>query len=259
MYGFKALIFDVDGTLADTERDGHRPAFNDAFAAAGLYWNWDRVRYGELLSVTGGKERIRYFMETEGVQLDPGVDRDDFVAALHRAKTEHYLARLRMGGIPLRSGVLRLLREAHAAGIRLAIATTTTPENVTELLDRSGEPGLRDWFEIIAAGEIVPHKKPAPDIYQLVLTRLGLAPSDCIAFEDSEHGAYAARLAGLRAIVVTLNDYTMSQDFSAIPLLVDRLGEPDAPSRVFVGDLGESECVDLAALELLHSQVYPAA
>lgn len=259
MYGFNALIFDVDGTLADTERDGHRPAFNDAFAAAGLAWDWDRIRYGELLRVTGGKERIRYYMECEGIQPDSGVNLDDFVAALHRSKTDFYLARLRTGGIPLRPGVLRLLREARENGIRLAIATTTTPDNVTELLDRSGEPGLRDWFEVIAAGEIVPRKKPAPDIYRLVLTRLGLEPRDCIAFEDSEHGANAAFQAGLRAIVVTLNDYTMGQDFEQMPLIVDRLGEPDAPSRVFVGDLGESECVDLAALALLHRQVHPAA
>ena len=257
MYGFKALIFDVDGTLADTERDGHRPAFNDAFAAAGLDWNWDPVRYGELLRVTGGKERIRDFMASEGIQPAPGVDLDDFVATLHRAKTDFYLARLRTGGIPLRPGVLRLLREARAAGIRLAIATTTTPENVTELLDRAGEPGLRDWFEVIAAGEIVPRKKPAPDIYQLVLARLGLAPGDCIACEDSEQGAASALQAGLQAILVTLNDYTRGQQFADIPLVVDQLGEPDAPSRVLTGDLGGSAYVDLAALDLLHHRIYP--
>lgn len=257
MYGFKALIFDVDGTLADTERDGHRPAFNDAFAAAGLDWNWDPVRYGELLRVTGGKERIRDFMASEGIQPDPDVELDGFIAGLHRAKTDCYLARLRTGTIPLRPGVLRLLREARAAGIRLAIATTTTPDNVTELLDRAGEPGLRDWFEVIAAGESVPRKKPAPDIYQLVLARLGLAPSDCIACEDSEHGVNSALQAGLRAILVTLNDYTRDQNFARIPLVVDQLGEPDAPPRILTGTLGGSTCVDLAALDRLHRQVYP--
>ncbi len=109
MYGFKALIFDVDGTVADTERDGHRPAFNAAFAEAGLDWSWDPELYGELLAVTGGKERIRYFIERAGITLDPGLDVDAFVARLHRDKTSHYLAMLREGAIPLRPGVLRLL------------------------------------------------------------------------------------------------------------------------------------------------------
>ncbi|MBK1717586.1 HAD family hydrolase [Thiocystis violacea] len=255
MHGFKALIFDVDGTVADTERDGHRPAFNAAFAEAGLDWRWDPELYGELLAVTGGKERIRYFMDRFDIALDPAVDLDAFVARLHRDKTRHYLALLREGAIPLRPGVLRLWREARAAGIRLAIATTTTPENVVELLANVGVPGLPDWFDVIAAGDVVPLKKPAPDIFDFALERLGLAPEDCVVIEDSDNGARSALAAGIRALVVTVNGYTAGQDFGAAALVVDQLGEPEVPSKALVGDLDDRPLVDLAGLERLHRQV----
>ncbi|EXJ16293.1 HAD-IA family hydrolase [Imhoffiella purpurea] len=259
MLGFKALIFDVDGTLADTERDGHRVAFNAAFADAGLDWSWDSALYGELLAVAGGKERIRFYMERAGIPLDPSERGDAFVAGLHAAKTRHYVAMLREGRIPLRSGVLRLLREARDAGVRLAVATTTTHENVVELLDHSGEPGLSSWFELIAAGDLVPNKKPAPDIYTYALAELGLGAEDCIAIEDSDNGAESALAAGLKALLVTINDYTRGQDFGAAPLVVDRLGGPDDPAHALVGDLGEGSWVDLARLDRLHRQVYPAS
>jgi HAD superfamily hydrolase (TIGR01509 family) len=257
MYGFQAILFDVDGTLAETERDGHRPAFNAAFAEAGLPWHWDAQRYGQLLAVTGGKERIRRYMEEEGLAPPPGSDPDAFVAALHRAKTRYYLARLATGAIPLRPGVLRLLKEARAAGIRLAIATTTTPENVEGLLLHCGEPGVLDWFEEIAAGDIVPHKKPAPDIFQLALGRLGLAPEACVAVEDSDNGVRSALGAGLAALLVTQGYYTKDQSFAGAPLVVDGLGDPGEPARVLAGDLGGADRVDLAALERLHRSVYP--
>ena len=260
MYGFKAIVFDVDGTLADTERDGHRPAFNAAFAEAGLSWDWDVQRYGDLLAVAGGKERIEFHMKREGIRLDPALDPDTFKAGLHQAKTRHYLALLRNGVIPLRPGVLRLLREARAAGIRLAIATTTTPENVEVLLEQSGEPGLRDWFEVIAAGDSVAHKKPAPDIYLSVLEGLGLSARDCVAVEDSDIGARSALAAGLRALLVTVSTYTAHQDFGAVPLVVDGLGEPDLPARVLGGDSlggpGGEAVVDLSVLARLHAAVY---
>ena len=252
MYGFKAIIFDVDGTLADTERDGHRPAFNAAFAEAGLDWIWDVDRYGELLRVTGGKERIRDFMESDGIQLDPALDLDAFVGGLHRAKTQHYVSMLQTGLIPLRPGVRRLLREARAAGIRLAIATTTTPENVDELLAHCGEPGLRDWFDVIAAGDSVPAKKPAPDIFLLALSELGLDARECVAVEDSDNGARAALAAGLKALLVTVNDYTAAQDFAAVPLVVDQLGDPNLPARTLAGELAGRPFVDLEALDRMH-------
>ncbi len=259
MYGFKALIFDVDGTLADTERDGHRPAFNAAFEEAGLDWFWDPGRYTELLAVTGGKERIRHFIESEGIRLDPTLDPEDLVARLHRAKTRHYLAMLRAGAIPLRPGVLRLLREARLAGIRLAIATTTTPENVAELLDHSGEPGLRDWFEVIAAGDVVPRKKPAPDIFLLALAELGLDATECVAVEDSDNGVRAALAAGLEALLVTVNEETALEGVRAAPLVVDHLGEPDLPARALRGDLNGSRLVDLQVLDRMYRRVRSAA
>lgn len=259
MHGFKAMIFDVDGTVADTERDGHRPAFNAAFAEVGLDWHWDASLYGELLAVTGGKERIRYFMTRAGIQLDQDRDLDAFVADLHRRKTAHYLAMLRKGAIPFRPGVMRLWKEARAAGIRLAIATTTTPENVAELLAHAGEPRLADWFDVIAAGDVVPAKKPAPDIYHLALEQLGLDAADCIAFEDSDNGARSALDAGLACLVITTNAYTAGQDFGGAPLILDQLGEPGSPPRVAVGDLGRSDCVDLQALEDLHRRVRVAS
>ncbi|RKT46238.1 HAD family hydrolase [Thiocapsa rosea] len=256
MLGFKALIFDVDGTLADTERDGHRPAFNAAFAEAGLDWVWDAKRYGELLRVTGGKERIATYIAEEGIALDPSRDASEVIAGLHRAKTRHYVALLEGGAIPLRPGVLRLLREARDAGVRLAIATTTTPENVSVLLDNAGEPGLRDWFEVIAAGDVVPAKKPAPDIFLLALSELGLDASDCVAVEDSDNGVRSALGAGLHALLVTVNDYTAGQDLSDAPLVVDHLGEPDRPARALIGDLGERRMVDLETLDRLHCAAF---
>jgi HAD superfamily hydrolase (TIGR01509 family) len=257
MYGFQALIFDVDGTLADTERDGHRVAFNSAFAEAGLDWIWDVERYGRLLAVTGGKERIRRFIEEEGIRIDPALDADAFIAGLHQAKTRHYVALLETGAIPLRCGVARLLREARAAGVRLAIATTTTPENVTALLRYSGEPGMEAWFDVIAAGDVVPKKKPAPDIFFLALEQLGLEARDCVVLEDSDNGVQSALGAGLRALVVTESTYTQGQDFAGAALVLDCLGEPGRPARAIAGDLGGAACLDLAALDRLHRSVYP--
>jgi HAD superfamily hydrolase (TIGR01509 family) len=256
MYPFEALIFDVDGTLADTERDGHRPAFNAAFAESGLDWVWTVELYGELLRVTGGKERIRHYLRHWRPDFQPPLDLATFVADLHRRKTTHYLAMLRAGAIPMRPGVLRLLRDAREAGIRLAIATTTTPENVRTLLECSGEPGLTEWFEVVAAGDIVAHKKPAPDIYLLALEELGLPASACIAVEDSDNGVRSALGAGLEALLVTESSYTRGQDFEGAALVVDGFGEPGDPVRVRAGELEASDLVDLPALAAMHRRVY---
>ena len=216
-----ALIFDVDGTLADTERDGHRPAFNSAFAEAGLPWVWDEALYGELLQVTGGKERIRHYCE----RYDPGfaarADFDARVAELHRLKTRHYLARVESGAIPLRPGIRRLIDEARAAGLRLAIATTTTADNVSALIRASLAPDAVAWFELIAAGDVVPAKKPAPDIYHYALAHMDLPAGACLALEDSGNGLAASLGAGIPT-VVSVNDYTRSQDFrGALAVLPD--------------------------------------
>ena len=251
MSGIQALVFDVDGTLADTERDGHRVAFNRAFADAGLDWEWSVELYAELLSVTGGKERIRHFLDhhlpDHGIQGDLAA----FAADLHRGKTHHYVAMLETGGIGLRPGVVRLLDEARADGLRLAIATTTTPENVSSLLRSTLGPASLDWFEVIGAGDVVPAKKPAPDIYTWVLERMQLAPGDVVAFEDSGHGVTSAREAGIDRILVTVNGYTEGQDFSGAAAVVDQLGEINAPCRLIGGPPVPNGLIDLAYLRAL--------
>jgi HAD superfamily hydrolase (TIGR01509 family) len=222
----KAIIFDVDGTLADTE-DGHRKSFNKAFSECGLDWNWDVALYDKLLKVTGGKERIKYFVETFKPDFVRPADYDGFVKHLHVVKTMHYTTMLREGNIPLRPGIKQLIHDAHAAGIKLAIATTTTPENVSALL----EVGLgKDWESYFAAngcGDIVPQKKPAPDIYFWVLDKLNLLPEQCIALEDSNNGLRSALAAGIKTYVTT-NPYTHWHDFDGAAGIFDDLSDLQA-------------------------------
>jgi HAD superfamily hydrolase (TIGR01509 family) len=253
----KALLFDVDGTLADTERDGHRLAFNRAFADAGLDWDWSVERYGALLWVTGGKERIRYYLDTMRPDFKRPARLDEFVAGLHKAKTQHYNRLLDDGGIPFRPGVRRLLGEAREAGLRLAIATTTSPENVTTLLNSNLGDDAEHWFEIIAAGDIVPAKKPAPDIYRYVLTQMRLRAKACIAFEDSENGVRASCGANLLTVITT-NDYTATQDFNGAALVLDQLGEPDKPFKVLRGSIGQHHYISVTALNELFQRNLPS-
>ena len=268
MAELEAIIFDVDGTLADTERDGHRVAFNAAFADAGLDWDWSVPLYGELLRVTGGKERMRKFLAEHRPDFVPPAPLDAFIRDLHKRKTEHYTRMMREGTIGLRPGVLRLLREALDAGLKLAIATTTTPENVTALLSAVHVPGqypaLGRWFRVIAAGDVVPAKKPAPDIFDLALRELGLPASACVAVEDSDNGVRSALGAGLDALLVTVSSYTEAQDFTGAALVTDGLGEPGGAPRVLGGKvaarvasvLEASGCVDLAVQRELHRSSY---
>jgi HAD superfamily hydrolase (TIGR01509 family) len=246
-----ALLFDVDGTLADTERDGHRPAFNQAFKDAGLDWDWDPALYGKLLGVTGDKERIKHYIEHYRPDYQKPAHFNDLVAELHQAKTRHYVALAARGDIPMRPGVKRLLAEARTAGLRLGIATTTTPENVTALLEHSLAAGSQDWFEVIAAGDIVPSKKPAPDIYHYALEAMGLNPADCLAFEDSENGLRSSLGAGLKTLV-TVNDYTRDHDFTGAAAVLSDLGEPGAPAQRLAGGEPGQAVVDVAYLKALH-------
>jgi HAD superfamily hydrolase (TIGR01509 family) len=251
MKDLAALIFDVDGTLADTERDGHRVAFNRAFADAGLDWHWDVARYGALLRVTGGKERIRLYLAESFPEALREPALAERIQALHAAKTRHYVTLLESGAIPLRSGVRRLLQEARNAGLRLAIATTTTPENVTALLRATlGEASI-GWFDVIAAGDVVPAKKPAADIFHHALKALGLPAAACLAFEDSENGLQAARSADL-PVVITTNDYTRQQDFSGALTVLDGFGEPGLPATVQAGLAPLAGHVDVASLIAWH-------
>ncbi|HHO68998.1 MAG TPA: HAD family hydrolase, partial [Gammaproteobacteria bacterium] len=233
MPGLTTLLFDVDGTLAETE-EAHRQAFNKAFAQAGLDWDWSPDRYRELLAVTGGKERIRHFIERYRPGFEAPMNLDEYIAGLHAAKTDIYTRMVESGQVPLRPGVRRLLEEARRSGLRLGIATTTTPANVTALLRSSLAPEAMDWFDVIAAGGVVPAKKPAPDIYIHAMQVMGVSPDECLAFEDSENGVRSARAAGLRTLV-TVSDYTRGQDFSDADLVLDQLGEPGQPVKVLAG------------------------
>ncbi|MDY7021559.1 MAG: HAD family hydrolase [Cyanobacteriota bacterium] len=243
----KALIFDVDGTLAETERDGHRVAFNQAFTEAKIDWNWSVDFYGDLLAVSGGKERIQYYIEEYQPNLDISQDLDEFIVSLHDLKSQHYRDILASGKIPLRPGIKRLIQAARTAGIRLAIATTSSLPNVMKLLEKTLDP---DWFEVIAAGDMVPEKKPAPDIYYYTLQHLKLSPDDCIVFEDSNHGVQAATTVGLTTII-TVNNYTRNQDFSGASLIVDHLGEPDQPLTCLSAELEEVNYIDIEYLKKL--------
>jgi HAD superfamily hydrolase (TIGR01509 family) len=221
------LIFDVDGTLADTE-ELHRQAFNAAFADAGLRWDWGRAHYRELLRVAGGKERMAHHVASLPLS---DADRRALLAhipALHAAKTRHYAALVDGGAMRLRPGVARLLREAREAGLHLAIASTTSPANVETLLTTTLGPEGPGLFDLIACGDLVAHKKPAPDVFELALRTLGVDADEAVAFEDSAHGLRAARGAGLWT-VVTPTWWSEGEDFTGAGLLLPHLGDPDQP------------------------------
>ncbi|MCU7808046.1 MAG: HAD family hydrolase [Candidatus Thiodiazotropha sp. (ex Semelilucina semeliformis)] len=255
MTQLSALIFDVDGTLADTERDGHRVAFNRAFTDAGLDWDWSAQLYGKLLAVTGGKERIRHYLDNYNQNFQRPDDLDGFIAGLHASKTEHYTRMLSEGLIPMRNGVKRLLQEARDVGLRLAIATTTTPANVSALLQHSLAPDAESWFEVIAAGDIVPAKKPAPDIYEWAMQQMALSPENCLAIEDSHNGVQSALRADIHSILVTTNGYTVNDDFNGATLVVDQMGEPDESFQLQSGQANGHNFVNLSLLRDLHGSI----
>ncbi|MDP2262905.1 MAG: HAD-IA family hydrolase [Hydrogenophaga sp.] len=220
-----ALIFDVDGTLADTE-SVHLQAFNHAFAQEGLGWHWDLAHYTRLLDISGGKERMLHHWQ----QVNPGLRElhsgavQATIDRLHEVKTAFYEQAVNDGAVQLRPGVLALLNEASAAGLQLAIATTTSPVNIAALLRRDLGVDWRRHFRAVGDASNAPLKKPHPQVYLRVLSDLGLAAADCIAFEDSANGLRAARAAGL-ATVITPNSFTAHHDFTGALRVVPDLSD----------------------------------
>lgn len=242
----KAVIFDVDGTLADTE-EAHREAFNATFRAHSLPWEWDEALYRDLLSVAGGRERIRHYCERFFPRFLDDPAADETIAFLHAQKTRRYAHLVDIGAVAARPGVARLIRDLRAAGIRLAIATTTSRANVDALLATTLAVLPAPTFAVLGCGEQAQAKKPAPDIYHWVLAQLGLPPEDCLAIEDSKNGLLAAHAAGLPAIV-TENAWTTGNDFAEAVAVLSDLGEPDRPHAVLRSVLAGIGYVDAVAL-----------
>jgi HAD superfamily hydrolase (TIGR01509 family) len=222
-----AVVFDVDGTLAETERDGHRVAFNRAFAEAGLPWQWDEALYGQLLAVTGGKERITRYAQRFAPQWLGDSRSSERIAALHRRKNAHYAAIVEAGELQLRPGLLQFLDTLAAAGLRLAIATTTSHANLDVLLRTTLGATAPTRFEVIVCGEDVSRKKPDPEAYLLALRQLMLPAERCIAVEDSANGLRAALAARITTLIVR-SLYTRDEDFSGALRVFD--GFADASS-----------------------------
>jgi HAD superfamily hydrolase (TIGR01509 family) len=243
-----AVVFDLDGTIADTEATGHRVAFNCAFEEFGLDWQWDEALYGRLLRVAGGKERLWYYIERYRAGDVAAGAVEALVAALHASKTRHFEALV--AALPLRAGVVRLVHEARAAGIRLAIATTAARAAARAVID--AHPELSGAFDAIVCGEDVTQKKPAPEVYAIALSRLAHDAAACVAIEDSQAGVAAARGAGL-ATLVTVSQFTACDDFRGAACVLDGLGEPQQPARVIAGPAPPRGCVDLAFLDRLRA------
>jgi HAD superfamily hydrolase (TIGR01509 family) len=223
----RALILDVDGTLADTE-ETHRCAFNEAFRLHGLDWNWSIPAYAQLLSVAGGKQRLQTYIDSLPLPETERALLSKKIPTLHSSKTDIYTAALATGGVRLRDGVARLLEECARAGVRLAIATTTTAANIESLLSSNLGADATKKFSVIGAGDVVDRMKPAPDIYEWTLRRLEESAANCVAIEDSVNGLKAAKGAGLFT-VVTPTHWTMGEDFSAADLVLPSLGSADHP------------------------------
>ncbi len=224
MAEIKALIFDQDGVIIDTERDGHRVAFNQTFKEFGYGFQWDVEKYHELLRVAGGKERMRHYLHTEGfsVEVKPE-EEDELIKRMHKRKTAIFIELIESGQLPLRPGVKRLMKEAMEAGLTLGICTTSNERTARAIAYNI----LKEMeFDFVLAGDVVSKKKPDPEIYNLALQKWGLKPEECIVIEDSRNGVLAAKAAGMH-VAATTNIYTEREDLSEADIVVTSLGDPD--------------------------------
>jgi HAD superfamily hydrolase (TIGR01509 family) len=234
----KAIIFDCDGVLVDTERDGHRAGFNRAFKQFGIDAEWDVPLYGKLLQVAGGKERMRAYFDEFGWPAGSATadQKDALIKDLHKAKTEITAGLVGEGALPLRPGVSRIVDEALAAEVILGVCTTSNPRFIDAVLDLFG-PERKAKFGFVHAGDVVARKKPDPEIYELAKQSLKLPVHQCVVIEDSRNGLLAAKGAGLPTLITT-STYTVDEDFSEADRVVPELG--DAPHiNITLADLGE--------------------
>jgi HAD superfamily hydrolase (TIGR01509 family) len=232
----KALFFDQDGVIVDTERDGHRIAFNRTFAELGLGVEWGVEEYHSLLQIAGGKERMRHYLHTHGFGRPVAVaDEDELIQKLHRRKTAIFVELIESGALPLRPGIRRLMTEAMVSGLKLAICTTSNEQAARAI---TGKILSEIRFDVVLAGDVVKKKKPDPEIYLLALQKTGLKPSECVVVEDSRNGVTAATAAGLR-VLATTNPYTEREDLSAADVIVSCLGDPEGEKgRLIKGPRG---------------------
>lgn len=231
----KAIFFDQDGVIIDTERDGHRVAFNDTFKAMGFDTVWDVDYYHELLQIAGGKERMRHHLHTIGFGVTvPAEEEDEFIRKMHAMKTNRFIELIETGQLPLRSGIHRFMKEAVDQGLKLGVCTTSNERAAHAI----AYDILKDIpFEFVLAGDIVKYKKPDPEIYLLALEKIGLKPEECLVVEDSNNGVMAAKAAGMK-VIATSNFYTEKEDLSSADVVVTMLGDPDGEKGKLVkGDI----------------------
>lgn len=257
----RALLLDVDGTLADTESYGHRPAYNQAFRQLGLKFRWSPRLYRKLLAQPGGRERLTYYLRQYQPELGAQAfavrsDEAAWVDSVHELKSRYFRAYVRKGKVPLRPGIARLIAEAKAAGVKVALVSNASPESLSAMLSH-GMPGLAEQVDLIVSGADVAAKKPAPDSYLHALSRLNLKAWQCIAVEDSAMGLQAATAAGITTII-TRNENTLDDDFSAASMVLDGLGEPESPISAIRGEL-ERGWLTLADAQAMLATRHPQA
>lgn len=245
------LIFDCDGVLADTERYGHLPAFNQTFREFGLPVQWSEEEYGRKLLIAGGKERMASlltpeFIKAVGLPADREAQQAE-VARWHKRKTEIYTEMVAAGKLPPRPGIRRIVHAAQDEGWKLAVASTSAELSVRAILENAVGADRAARFDLVLAGDVVAHKKPAPDIYLLARERLGVPPADVLVIEDSRNGLEAARDAGLRC-VMTLNGYTEGDDTSEAVLVVSSLGDPGGEKTRVIANRSPARPGDLVTL-----------
>ena len=256
----RGILFDLDGTLADTEQLGHRPAYNRAFRKLGLSFRWGPKLYRKLLRQPGGQERLLHYLKRYEPDLGEHkaaaeADAGAWVRTVHDLKSRYFRRLVRRGHVPLRPGVARLLLETRASGLKVAIVTSASRATLKPVLRHTlGAAHVQD-IDVIVCGEDVEQKKPAPDLYLLALARLDLAPRECVAIEDSAMGLASAAAAGIPTVITT-NANTAHEDFSRALLVLDTLGEPGAPATALSGSL-EGECVTVDALRKLIGPMVP--